>query len=663
MPDPLFGSSSPREPSEDTSHGSIFTSSPLIYILPTHLSLEELDEVENSLVHHGGKLTYDIAEAGLILGNISQKKRAALELRSRGIWTEELPVISETEVNDSAAETGPPLKRRRTQLNKEAQAETVDLSAESEEKKDGVRTRHDVAKRLVQVTADIVTVVRLEWLQSAIKAEQSLPLEPFVVYRGRKTVKPTSLSDTNKPPGSQVQKQRRILQRAEEDAALRRPPATSSRYVARRSKETHDGAPVSHHLYRQTTPEHDEPLPLPSPPDWVRDQVLYACMRSAPLHPPNEDFISQLVKIRRTRELTLDEIGVRAYSTSIAALAAYPYVIRQPSEVLTLPGCNVKIANLFAEFQQHGGCNHTDDDGSLSAADALDSDPVLRVLNTFYQIWGVGAKTAREFYYHRGWRDLDDVVEHGWNSLSRVQQIGVKFYDEFRVGVPRAESDVIAAIVKRHAEHVRPEAKNIDCVLVGGYRRGKETTGDVDLILSHRDDTVTRNLVVDVVASLEAEHYITHTLALHLTTSHREQQTLPFRGGDTGKHFDSLDKALVVWQNPHFEVNTMAHEGEDQPSKRNPNIHRRVDIIISPWRTVGCAVLGWSGDTTFERDLRRYAKKAHAWKFDSSGVRERTSGGQVVDLERRGETWQERERLVMEGLGVGWRPPEQRCTR
>ncbi|KAH1505679.1 hypothetical protein KXV52_001807, partial [Aspergillus fumigatus] len=104
-------------------------------------------------------------------------------------------------------------------------------------------------------------------------------------------------------------------------------------------------------------------------------------------------------------------------------------------------------------------------------------------------------------------------------------------------------------------------------------------------------------------------------------------------------------------------------EGARQRRKRNPNVHRRVDIIISPWRTVGCAVLGWSGDTTFERDLRRYAKKAHGWKFDSSGVRERTSGGQVIDLERGGETWEERERLVLEGLGVGWRPPQERCTR
>jgi DNA polymerase IV len=386
---------------------------------------------------------------------------------------------------------------------------------------------------------------------------------------------------------------------------------------------------------------------------------LYACLRSAPLHTPNADFISQLIKIRRIRELTLDEIGVRAYSTSIATLSAYPHVLKRPSEVLALPGCDVKIANLFSEFQQHGGCNHTDENGVVAAADALDTDPTLSVLNMFNKIWGVGAKTAREFYY-KGWRDLDDIVEYGWNSLSRVQQIGVKFFDEFEAGVSRKESETIAEIVGRHARRVRPDAGDIDCIIVGGYRRGKEISGDIDIILSHRDESVTRNLIVDVVSSLEKEAYITHTLSLHLTSTNREQSTLPYRGEDTGKHFDSLDKALVVWQDPFFES---ADAGDVGGRKRNPNPHRRVDIIISPWHTVGCAVLGWSGDTTFQRDLRRYAKKAHGWKFDSSGVRERTAGGQVVDLECGGETWEERERLVMEGLGIGWRPPEERCTR
>lgn len=654
---------------DKTEHVSIFSSQPPIFILPMHLSLEELDEIEGRLVHYGGKLTYDIAEASLVLGKVGRAKRAALELRTRGVWTEELIPNSASRTIGGGVE--PPHKRRRTDQydgTKDVPVEIIDFSTESEGE-DGATNRdvpsnHLIPEQKVEAIKNSITVLKLEWLDTSITSGECVSQDPFVVYRGRKIPSPPPTTKAENKQNLLQQKSNQIMQRAKQDAGLPTPRTPPPDHIhTRRSKEPPDGSSQRSRptLYRQTTSDHErEETNTPPQPDWVRDHVAFACLRSTPLHPPNEDFISQLVKIRQIRELTLDEIGVRAYSTSIASIAAYPHPVQRPSEILALPGCNAKIAELFSQFQQHGGCNHTDDDGNVAAADALETDPMLRVLNSFYQIWGVGAKTAREFY-QRGWRDLDDIVEHGWNTLSRVQQIGVKYYEEFQEGVPRTESEGIANVIRDHARRVRAgdgTGTGIECVIVGGYRRGKELSGDVDIVLSHRDDAVTRNLVVDVVASLEAEHYITHTLSLHLTSSLREQQTLPFHADDTKKGFDTLDKALVVWQDPHFDE-TVGH-GEHE--EKNPNIHRRVDIIISPWRTVGCAILGWSGDTTFQRDLRRHAKKARSLKFDSSGIRDRNTGRQV-DLEHDGKTWEERERLVMEGLGVGWRPPEERCTR
>ncbi|KAL4917189.1 high-affinity nickel-transport protein-domain-containing protein [Aspergillus aurantiobrunneus] len=643
---------------------------PSIFVLPTHLSLDALHQAEETLLQHGARLTYDVAEAPLILGKVGQKKRAALELRSRGVWTEEV----------NRAPTPHPLvpaKRRRVELEKDA-TEEVYLGTEDESEEDGVRGRRPAAHlehpqlstststgtvsgstssatQLLGGAQDgVISVVRLEWLARCVEAQELTPIHPFVVYCARKVERPPTKRDLD-TANSQA-----ILDRAKQDAAFKVPLPSSSSTAKSRQHGLSSSQRAPPKLYRQTTSENEEAEPLPPEPEWVHDQVLYACMRSSVLDPPNERFVQQLVKIRTIRELNLDEIGVRAYSTAIAAIAAYPYEIRRPSQVLSLPGCDHKIANLFAEFK-------SSESGTLAAAETLDKDPNLVILHQFYNIWGVGPKTARDFYYARQWRDLDDVVEHGWNTLSRVQQIGVKYYDEFLLDIPRAEVESIARNICRHANSVRPNAtydgRGVECIIVGSYRRGKPVSHDVDLILTHRDESITHNLVVDVVASLESEHWITHTLALHLTTSHRNQQPLPYRGDSDGKnHFDSLDKALVVWQDPAPQTQPTI-QNLDAEGRKNTNPHRRVDIIISPWRTVGCAVLGWTGDTTFERDLRRYAKKSRGWKFDSSGVRERTTGGQVIDLEGAGETWEERERLVMEGLGVGWRPAGERCTR
>ena len=125
--------------------------------------------------------------------------------------------------------------------------------------------------------------------------------------------------------------------------------------------------------------------------------------------------------------------------------------------------CDQKIAHLFHEYQASNG--------KLQAVADLEADPALKVLREFYEIWGVGAKTAREFYYDKGWRDLNDVIEYGWKSLSRVQQIGLKYYDELMLKISRAEVESIAETITRHACLVTD--KDIVSIIVGGYRRGK----------------------------------------------------------------------------------------------------------------------------------------------------------------------------------------------
>ncbi|OJK03507.1 hypothetical protein ASPACDRAFT_1862849 [Aspergillus aculeatus ATCC 16872] len=668
-----------------------FSACPPIYVLQTHLTIESLHDIEEELVRRNARLTYDIDEAALILGKLSQPKRAALELRTLGVWTEPA----------QKSEEPPPAKRRRGNAYASApgEAEAIDLSTETEDEEDGMSS-HATSKHLhvpAKPTPDTptLTVVKLDWLHACLRTNTILPTEEYTVYHARRIERPAQPS-----PSPKKQTQTSILARAKADASMQPLAFQRTRaYQPRHHQQQHQHhprtqPPANSHppkLHRTTTSEAEDLGNLPPPPSWMTaPDNTYACLRSTPLHPPNEAFINELLTIRHIRELTLDEIGVRAYSTAIASIAAYPYPLRRPAEVAALPGCDAKIANLFYEFQQLSpSSNSSGERGRLSATHPLTHDPTLATLHTFYNIWGVGAKTARDFYFQRGWRSLDDIIEYGWDSLTRVQQIGVKFYDEFQEGIPREEVEGIAGVVRRHAnsvidsrrqqqqrDHPHPTApaqhydnkededEGVECIITGSHRRGKPFSGDVDLILTHRDEALTKNLIGDVLRSLEGEGWITHTLALHQGHSAREQATIPYRADNvvSRKMFDSLDKGLVVWQLPLGY--SYKGKGDANPAEGGGGRpHRRVDIIISPWRTVGCAVLGWSGDKTFERDLRRFVKKERGWKFDSSGVRERAGGGLVVDLEGGGETWEERERLVMEGLGIGFRPAGERCTR
>ena len=460
---------------------------PPIYVLAAHLSINEQHEAEDALSNSGASLTYDIKEANIVLGNISKPRRAKSELLWKGILVEDIEDVGDTTLQLRPKDATPARKRRKLKdkdKSSEFPARKVDVvitdsstASETEDDEDTntefvpkpslsrVSTSSDGSSPISMAAKDThppvlpaslagrVKVIRLEWLNDSLSDGKGLPLEPYAVYTGR--LVPPQESATNPPAtmkGNRSQlcmgnrnisakegTSREIIDRAHaqprtlvnrymkrdriKDAANKdfvgRSFSSSTQVATQRSSQ-----PVTRptHLLHRTTSEHDEAASsaLPPMPDWVRENKIYACERATPLRCPNQAFICLLKEIKLARLLTLDEIGVRAYSSSIASLAAYPHPIQSTGEILALPSCDQKIAHLFHEYHS---------DGKIQAVADIQADPVLKVLREFYQIWGIGAKTAREFYYDKGWRDLDDIVENGWKSLSRVQQIGLKYYE------------------------------------------------------------------------------------------------------------------------------------------------------------------------------------------------------------------------------------------
>ncbi|RMZ66997.1 terminal deoxynucleotidyl transferase [Pyrenophora seminiperda CCB06] len=677
---------------------------PPIAIFTAHMKDQEENLLKETLRQYDAPLTTDVSRARIFIGKVGTKSRALFEFRSRKLVVEEV-VAPKQQVNPVMAKSDPRKKRKlgvtsvtpipvneRDSMTEDEVGHGSEIEGEATNDKEGTPSssllKFDNDAHCATVfenlsSDDIVWVVRIDWLEACVSAGHVLPLGDSLVYKGRvlerpkskntRSIKDVFLAVPKAASGSQsllapgpplVQN---VLDRAKLDnqtaakKSTHQPPRfgnhVSGRFKDRASVSSrtisHSLASQAAQLLQQTTSEYEgEDSEIPLPPDWVKNHVKYACQRFTPGNGPNEDFLDQLKKIRTARTLIDDEIGVRAYSTIIASIAAYPFKLSHPRELTRLPGCDEKTILLFVEWKNTG---------KIQAVEDYEKDETMKVLRCFYNIWGVGAKTARLFCYNNHWTELDDLIEFGWNDLDRVQQIGVKYYDEFLMPIPRNEVEHIGAVVREHTVRLRDD--RVTVTLVGGYRRGKRESGDVDMIVSHPDLESTAGLIQEIVKALEHTGCITHTLTMSLKNTNRGQQVLPFRSTKAaGAGFDTLDKALVVWQDPTWP--TRHQDLAENPKAKNPAIHRRVDIIVAPWRTVGCAVMGWSGGTTFQRDLRRYAKVVKGWKFDSSGIRSRSTG-EVVMLEGPDGvdgTPEDAEKKVFEGLGLEYIPPEYRVT-
>lgn len=663
------------------------SSLPPIFILPTKLRDVTLHSLEQSLLQHRAPLTYNLHEAGVVLADVNTARRAEAELRGRGLWTQKVE------------------------------------GQEGEERGQGEPAKGN---------GGVVKMVKVRWLTESVESGKDMGMERYVVYTARKIPRPPPspeiggvdagdtdgaahkkpklelLDDVHAPTTKSPSPAAGILERAKLDAKER--SSSSRRYGHatgmghsrfgrnHRSRNSGDVTEITHqppppssipHLQHVSTDEWESTqslLPLRPPPEYVTKHLKYSCQRSTPLTTPNDHFLSLLQTIKLSRILSLDPIGIRAYSTAIASIAAYPYPLLSSAELSLLPGCDGKTSSLFHEYIHSTPTppTHPDPQRTLGVVSALEANSEFQTLKLFWGIWGVGAITAREFYFEKGWRSLDDVVEYGWGGLSRVQQIGVKYYREFNEGrLSRAEVERIAGLIIAAARAVGGDDA-WEGLVCGGYRRGKESSGDVDIVLSHPEEALFEghpggkggaavDWVGKIVGELEKGGWVTHTLYLGRGGGFGSQKahigdSAAGSGGASGNVLhdkDVLSKAMVVWQEQEQEP-----QGTDGGT--NPAPHRRVDIILAPPSSAASAVLGWTGAATFERDLRRFVEEKHAWKFDSGGVWDRRTGERVRDLggwrgsgrgrEGEGEGLVEAERRLLGELGVGWVEPGLRNT-
>lgn len=280
---------------------------PRIFLLPTHLQPEELHSLEDSIP----TLTYNVHEADVVLGKIGTQQRATFELRRLKLETEPLPAPSESLHREAPRSA----KRRKVvSLDDPIGSASSDLDPASP----GREEEH----------VDTVKVLKLAWLTNSLEEGRILPYMSYLLYEGRKIHRgnapvPVETTPLVTPPSTRFKQ------------ATGGGPRNLGSNDIHASSPRARGSSQAPALLHQTTSEHD--LVLPPIPEYLN--TTYSCQRPTPVDSPNASFIEQLRKVRTSRILQGDQIGVRAYSTSIATIAAYPHLLQGAlGEPIPVPG-------------------------------------------------------------------------------------------------------------------------------------------------------------------------------------------------------------------------------------------------------------------------------------------------------------------------------------
>ncbi|KAJ7072686.1 DNA polymerase mu [Mycena amicta] len=367
----------------------------------------------------------------------------------------------------------------------------------------------------------------------------------------------------------------------------------------------------------------------------------YACLRPCPMECPNQNLAEQLAVIRRSRELEGDDTSALSYERTISVIKAYPHKLTTArlDEVAKLPTIGAKMLSKITEYINNG---------RIKESQTLAASSRFLALSSFTTIYGIGSSSARKLYDSVGLRTLDDLAAHfskhalpyrvDDNNESRIKtpapnlsiQDALALREDLNKRIPRAEVDAMHAVVMAELELIQSGCTG---TIVGGYRRGKSFSNDVDIVISHPSlasgSTHVSGLCEKLVNRLYNRGMITHVM--HLSS---------FQPPDALRtaNWDTLQKALTVFLLP---------SDSKSPSRR---IHRRLDLIFTAPETYWTAITGWTGSKMFERDLRLWAKE-RGFNFDSNGITRRRDSKRYFPRS---------EQEVFSILGLGFLDPTMR---
>jgi DNA polymerase/3'-5' exonuclease PolX len=113
-------------------------------------------------------------------------------------------------------------------------------------------------------------------------------------------------------------------------------------------------------------------------------------------------------------------------------------------------------------------------------------------ITTLSKIPEIGESKAKKLYDEYGVisiAELKILYEQNNTVLTQKQATGLKYYDDLLERIPRDEMDTWNTLLKTVYDEVIAEInpKNPDYVMVGSYRRGAKSSGDIDILITSED--------------------------------------------------------------------------------------------------------------------------------------------------------------------------------
>lgn len=201
----------------------------------------------------------------------------------------------------------------------------------------------------------------------------------------------------------------------------------------------------------------------------------------------NEKFIELMEKLSDIMLKQGEPFRARAYQKAQETIMAYPADILSPNVLKGKPGIGETIMEKLNEYVQTG---------TLKILEREKNNPV----NILAEVYGIGPKKAKDLV-DQGITSIAELRENQ-DLLNDIQKVGLQYYEDILKRIPRSEiEDYKAIFEKAFLNQGSPSAKGTDgkMEIVGSYRRGAQSSGDIDVIITSNYPRVFTNFIDNLI--------------------------------------------------------------------------------------------------------------------------------------------------------------------
>jgi DNA ligase (NAD+) len=313
----------------------------------------------------------------------------------------------------------------------------------------------------------------------------------------------------------------------------------------------------------------------------------------------NEDFIDLMENLNSIMLKQGEPFRARAYQKAQETIMSYPDDIISANQLKGKPNIGSTILEKLNEYVQTG---------TLRILEREKTNPI----NILGDIYGVGPKKAQELVI-AGIKTIDELRERQNDLLNDIQKVGLKYYEQIQERIPRTEIEEFEKIFKEIFKNVSTGFPDAKFEIVGSYRRGAQTSGDIDIIITGKTGIVYKNFV---------DELLKRGIILEILS----------RGPS---------KTLVIAELPG--------------TNENKRISRRIDFLYAPPDEFAFAILYFTGSKIFNTVMRQYGLNK-GYTFNEHGIykMENKKKGEKIDKEFKTE------KDIFDFLGLQFKTPIER---